>query len=116
MFRLADPNETYPTPVAVDVPAPGGGTAPQTFVCRFRLLEDAEIDRLAAESDAALLRRAIAGWSDIADHDGAPLACTEENVDRLARIAYFRRAAVDAYVRFVAGLPEKNSAAPPAAG
>lgn len=39
---------------------------------------------------------------------GAPLPCTPENIARLCGVAYWRRAVVNAYMRFVAGLPAKN--------
>lgn len=115
MFRLAKTDELYSYPVSVEVPADGGPER-QVFHARFRLIEDGEIDRLLAKSPQELLKRAIGGWSEVYGENGEELPFDEANLAKLCRIAYFRRATVDAYVRFAAGLPEKNSETPPASG
>lgn len=107
-LRLADPDAAYPARIAVDVPSQAGGAERAEMEVRFRLLADDEIDRLLAESQAALLERAVADWSGVEDHAGEPLPCTPENVARVCGLAYWRRSAVNAYMRFAAGLPEKN--------
>ena len=107
-LKLADPDASYAARVEVDVPLPDGGTERHGMDVRFRLLADAEVDALVVDSQAALLERALAGWDGVEDHDGTPLPCTPENVTRLCGVAYWRRAVVNAYMRFVAGLPAKN--------
>ena len=113
MFRLADPDHAWPGTIEVAVP---GRDEPMRHPARWRLLDDDEIDRLLAQSSTALLKRALAGWDGIEEHDGTPLPHSERAVERLCRVPYWRRAAVDAYMRFVSGLPEKNSSTPPADG
>ncbi len=114
-FRLADPKAAYPTPVVVDVPAADG---PQRHECvlHFRLLSGEKYRDLAAEGDAALLRRVVAGWDDISAADGEPLEFSAENLSALTDIPYFSRAVVDAYLLFMAGLPGKTSARPRSGG
>ena len=107
MFRLADPTETYPTPVTIEVPAADGKTAPQTLICHFRLLPADEIQPLFKD-DQAFLSGILGDWEAIEDHTGKPLAFNPKNIARLSRIGYFTRGVVDGYLRFVAGLPAKN--------
>lgn len=115
-FRLADPEATYATPVAIEVPAADGKTEEFGCVLHFRLLEASRVRDLALEGDEAYLAGILAGWEEIADFDGEPLEFSGENVEKLARIAYFTRAVAEAYDRFSQGLPAKNSAAPLADG
>ena len=113
MFRLADPDEQYGATVEVAVP---GAEAPGRFKVRWLLLRDAEINELLAAGGEELLLRVVVGWDHVHDHAGEPIPYSEENLRLLAGLAYMRRAMVDAYVRWVAGLPAKNSATPPADG
>ena len=115
MFRLANPDDSWPATVEVDVP---GEDKPQSHRARWRVLPDAEINRLLARQRGAqaLLERALAGWEDVREHDGSEIPFSVDAIARLCEVAYWRRAAVDAYLRWVAGLPEKNSSTPPAAG
>ncbi len=107
-LKLADPDATYAARVDVEVPLPDGGTERHVMDVRFRLLGDAEVDALVVDGQAVLLGRVLADWSGVEDHDGTPLPCTPENVARLCGVAYWRRAVVNAYMRFVAGLPAKD--------
>ena len=112
-FRLADPAQAYPVTVRVDVP---GAAAPHHCRLLFRLIgdnSDIDIDKVLEEGDKELLRRGVAGWEDIRDHDGEELPFSEANLARLSGIPYFRRCAIAGYLRFVTGLPEKNSPALP---
>ena len=113
MFRLADPGDDYPGWIEVRVP---GADAPLRHPVRWRWLPDDEINPLLAASPSALLRRVVVGWDAVHDHDGGAIDFSPESLEALLNVAYWRRAATDAYLRFVAGLPEKNSAPPPAAG
>ncbi|MCY3928956.1 MAG: hypothetical protein OXG81_11845 [Acidobacteria bacterium] len=115
-FRLADPEATYPTPVAIEVPAADGKTEKFGCVLHFRLLEASEVRDLALEGDEAYLAGVLAGWEEISDFDGEPLEFNEKNVEKLARIGYFTRSVAEAYGRFSQGLPAKNSVAPLATG
>lgn len=114
MFRLASPDDTYPGSVEAMVP---GADAPQRFPVRWRLLKDSEINALLAQGSATLLKRAVAGWEGVHEHDGTAIPFSDQNLALLLdKAPYVRRAMLDAYVRFAAGQPEKNSATPPADG
>lgn len=110
-FRLADPEATYRTPVAIAVPAAGGRTEKLGCILHFRLLGATEVRDLALEGDEAYLAGILAGWEEVSDFDGEPLEFNEENVEKLARIGYFTRSVAAAYDRFSQGLPVKNSVA-----
>ena len=116
MYRLPPPDRTYSVPVDVDLPGDGGGTEPAQYTAVFRLLGDGEVDALTAQSYAALLRRAVADWRDVHGADGEPLPCTPEHLDMLCAVPHWRRATVSAYMRWIAGLPRKNSRTPPCDG
>lgn len=113
MFRLANSDDVYPGTVVVDVP---GADAPQRHPVSWRLIGDREINRLLAQSAHALLQRVIAGWGGLAHNNGAEIAFDADGLALLCDVPYWRRAAVDAYLRFVTGLPEKNCSAPPSTG
>ena len=113
MFRLANPDDTWRSRLDVAVP---GDEAPQSHYVWWRVLDDDEINTLLAQSGQALLERAMANWEGVATFDGKELPFSPENLARLCQVPYWRRAAVDAYLRWIAGLPSKNSSTPPAAG
>ncbi len=113
MFRIAPPDQIYDVPLTVQVPA-DGGTEAQRCTVRFRLLPASQTRRLALEGDADLAEAVLAGWKDICDAKGKPLAVDDENRATLLDIPYFQRAVVLGYLTWAAGVPEKNSAAPPA--
>ena len=112
-FRLASPDETYRRLVQIRVP---GAAAPQPLRVHWRLLDDAAVNGLLAESNSSLVRAVLVGWEGLQEHDGTPIPFDAENLERVAGIAYLRRPLVDEYLRFCSGLPEKNSATPPASG
>ena len=114
MFTLADPAATWTHPVTVPVPVGEGRIEPQVYTAEFRLLPASEAQAAAEESDAALVARVLAGWDGIADADGTPIEFGATALARLCEIVYWRRATALAYIEFAAGLPGKNSAAPPA--
>ena len=115
MFRIAAPDETWAWPVTVSVPAGEGEVERQRYTARFRLLGASDAERLARESDEALIRGVLAGWDRIADAAGAPLAYSPEALSQLVEIPYWRRATALAYLEFAAGLPAKNSEPSPGA-
>lgn len=106
MFRLAQPDEIYPTTVQVQVPTKDGWTAHEVTLHFIHLPSD-RVLQLVRDSDADFLAAAIIGWDGVEDHDGTALGCTEPNRRRLANVSYFARAAVDAY--FARFDPSKNS-------
>lgn len=65
------------------------------------------------EGDVAFVRAVVRGWSGIKDREGRPIEYGEVARDRLGNVPYFARALADAYLRWAAGLPVKNSVAPP---
>lgn len=136
MFRLVDGDHPWDWPVEVMVPdadgAPGAVTSGGRYTARFRLIPDGEIApavrrAAAAEGDGAqeeqeglndqhFLKRVLVGWDGIEDVDGTPIPYSADNLARLFEIPYWRRCTIEAYFRFSAAIPEKNSATPPAHG
>ena len=112
MFRLPAADFAWPGSATIRLPTGEVWCHP----VRWTYLDDDEINRLLAISGSALLRRAMVGWEGIEDEDGSAIPFSAQNLDRLCKVPYWRTAAVDAYLRSVAGLPEKNSATPPAIG
>ncbi len=111
MFRIADPDAAYPYRLKVMVPT-AEGPRPHECTVRFRVISRSEIEALAREGDGPLGVEVLCGWSDIEDVDGAPLEYSPEAAARLLDIPYFAAAVGAGYVRWLAGLPEGNSAAP----
>ena len=74
MFKI-DPSPTFTANVKLTVP---GQDVPALVAFEFRhqgrAALKAWLDRAAGETDAALLGDVIAGWQDVADAKGAPLA------------------------------------------
>ena len=116
MFRLPPPDRTYSVPVDIEVPEADGEVGTARIACSFRLLPDSRINELAAESYGALLREVVADWSHVHGQDGEPLPCSGPNLAALCDVPYWRRSVANAYLRWAAGLPAKNSKAPPGAG
>ena len=121
MFRLADPDHRWRG--VVEVRRPDGEVA--QFGVEWRLVADSRTTALLTPDSAAptlgaaqtrLLREVLVGWEDVRDHDDAELPFSAEALERLCDERWIRRAVVDAYLRFAAGLPEKNSLTPPASG
>ena len=113
MFRL--PKQDYEWPGTVQVMVPGQAV-PVPHPVRWRYRSDEQINGLLAQSGAALLRVVVVGFHGIADPDGARMDFSPENLDKLCDIPFWRRSAIDSYVKAVAGLPDLNSATPPADG
>lgn len=113
MFRLADPDALWPCRVPVPVPTEDGGTEDRWFTARFRAISASRLEELSGEGDAPLLRAVLAGWEEIADADGAPLAFTPAPLDLLLDVLAWRFATARAYVAWLRGHPAKNSGAPP---
>lgn len=112
MFRIADPDTAYPTPVTITVPGVDGTDVTATMSIHFRVLAADEFTRLARRSDSEVLVAAIRGWDDVQDEHGEALAYSPEACQRLAQIPYVARGAVDAYVdRFVDARKKLQAAA-----
>ncbi len=113
MFQLATPDQAYDYPVTVEKPTPGGEIVTEDFTARFKLIPDSVVQE---SDDMAILEAALVGWDGINDHNAHGLPFNKKNRTMLCDIPYWRRCTVQAYVRFAAGLPVKNSAPPPADG
>lgn len=96
MFRIAKPDETYPTPVTVRAPD-GGETVDAQCTLHFKCLPSDEAGKLALAGNAAFLRKVVTGWDDIAGTNGNALPFTKKNLEALLQIPYFAASAVDAY-------------------
>ena len=107
MLRLANREDLFDDVVEVTVP---GAEKPHAFRVKWALVDsDAKVNAMLAKGQATLLRAVLRDWDDVFAEDGAPVPFSDEARDRLLDVPYVRRAAADAYVRFVAGLPSKNS-------
>ena len=115
-LRLASPDDTFPLPITLAVPALDGGTVEHHFTAEVSLIPDSELQRLVAMpptdggGDKGLLRAVLNGWDGIEDHTGAPLAFSEETRELLLDITYFTPQVAVQYVQWLSGVPEKNSA------
>ncbi len=120
MFRIAAADETWTYPVTIQVPAGGGATGSQEFVASFRLAAPEVMDALQSNkgiyADIELLEHVVQGWEGIAAPDGKPLAYNQKNLALLTAIPYWRAPVIEAYFRFAAGLPAKNSPEPSPTG
>ena len=97
MFRLARPDDVFPTACAIRRPD-GRETLEAKCTLHFLCLETAEARKLALRGNAELLRKVLVGWDEgIEDEHGEPLAFTEANRDRLIGVPYVAACAVDAY-------------------
>lgn len=112
-FRIADPDALYPTTVEVSVPGAG---EPQECEIEFRLRPPEALQKLLGKGDEEYLRGIVGGWSRIEGADGKALEYSDENLATLAALPYFVRSVLDAYDRFLLGLPGKTSAQPRATG
>lgn len=105
-LRLASPGEARGGTAFVRVP---GADAAVAVRMRWRILDDGDINAALSDGgEAGLLRKVVAGWEDVYDADGDPIAFGAEALGRLCEVAYFRRGVVDSYLRWVAGVAEKN--------
>lgn len=112
MFRvIPDPQFVEDVPV----PAPDGDSwQTQTLRTRYRALPQQELEALdEAGGAAAILERAVIGFYDLVDGDGAELAGMGEWRDRLLGYPHIRMALLRGYSEAVArhGLGNSGSSA-----
>ncbi len=109
MFKMQS-IESVRWPVEVRIPRDGGKTTKATFFCKFRLMEQPDIDELVRDSanDAELLGQVILDWEAVLDEQDQPLPCTPDNIAALTRRVFVRTAMLSAFFRAQAGAGEKN--------
>lgn len=120
MFKIAV-NETYVTPVDVEVPDGTGKSNKHSFKARFKRLKQSEIDsvyrRIGKENllegeeqltDDELLKEVMTGWEGVQDLDGGELEFNEENMARLLDIFPTRSTLVKAYFGSIKTSARKN--------
>ena len=91
-------------PVTVNVPQDGGTVIEQTFMARFRLLDQKALDAITADADKDAFLAAF--W--IGFGPGEDTAFTPEIFSGCMQRQYVRAALVNAYYGFAAGAPAKN--------
>ena len=101
--------------MTVQCPQPEGSFVEADYTAEIVLLsyaEVTEIQKAATDAnenpDIPIIRRALRGWRDIHDADGAVMAFNPTNLERLCQLPYFSKATVTAYFKWAAAAPEKN--------
>lgn len=113
MYQLKT-NPIFTATVTIPSFAEDGAPQDETFTAIFRRAGQAEIDQITTRigdgtlDDAALVRQLLAGWREVMDQDGTPLAHTPENLDRLLDVVPIRSRLVRAYFDAHRSLLEKN--------
>ena len=110
MLKLIDPEELFDLPVSVKVP---GQEAEHDCTLKVHFLPSDETAKLMLKGDGVFFQRIVKGWAGIQTHRGADLPYSDDNRTLLSNVTYFARALGDAYTRWAAGLPAKNSATSP---
>lgn len=117
MFKIEIHKDPIKWPVTVRIPQDGGKVKKTVFTAHLLLLTQTEYDEVfesnPASGDSALLRKVLVGWGEkgkeddikngIADADGNQLKFSEENLEKLIQIAYFRSSVVTDYIGFMRG-------------
>jgi hypothetical protein len=109
MFSIAvDP--TYTTPVKGEL----AGGLPVEFEAHFRRLTVTQYEALRTEireqglSDAAVIKRVLAGWSGVVDADQVPVPFGPEALGAVLDIAGVQALIVEAFFESFSGARRKN--------
>ena len=123
MLKLADPAAAYEVKVDVPVPQPAGGSVPASYRGWFRIPPRSRILQMSSRTeardtgqrtdDADLIREYIVGWQDLEDHQGRTLDFSREVLEQLLDLPYWTAATARAFMFWVLGAHEKNSATSP---
>jgi hypothetical protein len=111
MFVLqTEPRWTWPA--VARVPDEAGGYAEHRFRVTFRLVEEAERERLAKteEGSRELLRRSVVALHDVQDEAGQPVPHSPALVEALLGIPWTRQALIVALAQSLSGLPSAAAA------
>lgn len=98
MFKIAKPDELYPTELAIRVPTEDGHIE-QSMTVSLRCLPYDKAIALTLEGDAAFARKVVGGWPDgtIQDADGSALPFSAGALKHVAQIPYWASAVAVAY-------------------
>lgn len=117
MFEFKEEHE-YDWPVVVEMPVDGGKHEKREFTARFRVVPTDEAEEVLGGQGVAMLpdreqvedflRRVLVGWRDVSAEGSGDLPFSDENLARMIRVPYVRRALYEAYGQSIAGRREKN--------
>ncbi|QPG06561.1 hypothetical protein IT774_05150 [Salinimonas marina] len=110
MFKMVKTINRLEWPVKVQVPADGGKTDTHEFTAVFKLLPQAEYDKLlrTAEDDAAMLGELVQGWHGLTDEAGEELEYSLDVIKELCQYPFIRTAIFRAYGEAASGVASKN--------
>lgn len=113
MFRIAQ-KQSYSWPVKVRRAESGGRFDTLTFDATFRRLPQPEVERLVERagtgeiSDRPFCHEVLEGWAGVSDENGAELAFSPTNLDRLLDEVGVAAALIEAYFESLASARRKN--------
>lgn len=119
MFKI-DLSPSYTYPVTIELVSGNGKLDKFTFTAEFKRLSQDEIDKMSEEltassnadaplTDSDIIDKVLAGWRDIADAHGKPLAFDSPS-DKAVVFSVFgvRKALIQAYFESISGEKRKN--------
>lgn len=120
MFKVEELKDPIKWPVTIRIPQNGGKVKKAVFTAHLLLINQAEYDEVfdsnPGAGDSCLVRKVLVGWGEkgntgnendikdgIVDAEGNPMLFSEENLERLIKIPYFRTSVVTDYIGFMRG-------------
>ena len=121
MFKISTINQTYRTPITVDVPTGDGKSVAHKFAVMFARLPQDELDDLYRRmnpakldegekqlTDDELLAKVVTGWEDVLDDQDRPLEFNPDNFTALKNIYPTRSTLVQAFFDSIKTAKRKN--------
>lgn len=121
MFKISTVNQTYRTPVTVEVPSGDGKSITHKFAVLFSRKSQDELDELYRRMNAAklqegeqlltddeLLNQVLVGWEDVLDDQDRPLDFTPDNFNALKNIYPTRPTLVQSFFDSIKTAKRKN--------
>nr|WP_086937494.1 hypothetical protein [Thaumasiovibrio occultus] len=98
MFKLVTNRVVKNWPATIKLAADNGDTETHNITLDIEILPTDEFARYSKRGDEAFFKKAIKGWSGVADEHGEPLPFNADTVTAASRHPSFTAAALTAYL------------------